>query len=101
MSNRSLFESWKGLSDHDLATELARETGKRLVIHREQEIEAGTTVWRLKDSGDMLAHNFLMEAFKALPAHVDAELQVCEETNGRLICILKLHCAPAFPSITK
>jgi 3'(2'), 5'-bisphosphate nucleotidase len=66
VSNQSLFETWKGLSDHDLATELARETGKRLVIHREQEIEAGTTVWKLKDSGDMLAHKFLMEAFSAL-----------------------------------
>lgn len=66
MSNISLFETWRNLSDDDLATELAREVGKRLVVHREQEIENGTTVWRLKDSGDMVAHDFLMEAFRAL-----------------------------------
>ena len=66
MSNLSLFETWRDLSDDDLATELAREVGKRLVVHREQEIENGTTVWRLKDSGDMVAHDFLMEAFRAL-----------------------------------
>lgn len=66
MSNLSLFETWRDLSDDDLATELAREVGKRLVVHREQEIEKGTTVWRLKDSGDMVAHDFLMEAFQAL-----------------------------------
>lgn len=66
MSNLSLFETWRDLSDDDLATELAREVGKRLVTHREQEVENGTTVWRLKDSGDMVAHDFLMEAFRAL-----------------------------------
>lgn len=66
MSNQSLFDTWRGLSDDELSTELARETGRRLVIHREQQIERGTSVWSLKDSGDILAHEFLMEAFRAL-----------------------------------
>jgi hypothetical protein len=66
MSNDKLFASWEGLSDSELSTELARHTGVLLEKHREDEIERGTTVWQLKDSGDMLAHRFLMEAFGAL-----------------------------------
>ena len=37
-----------------------------MVEHREVTIERGTTQWQLKDSGDLLAHNFLMEAFTAV-----------------------------------
>jgi 3'(2'), 5'-bisphosphate nucleotidase len=66
MSNDKLFASWEGLSDSELSTELARHTGVLLEKHREDEIERGTTVWQLKDSGDMLAHRFLMEAFGVL-----------------------------------
>ena len=67
MTNDALFESWRGLSDAEFATELARHTGDLLVRHREQVVERGNvSVWQLKDSGDMLAHNFLMEAFRSL-----------------------------------
>ncbi len=66
MTNAELFDSWKGLDDHELSVELARVTGEMLVIHREELVERGTTMWNLKDTGDMLAHNFLMEAFTAL-----------------------------------
>jgi 3'(2'), 5'-bisphosphate nucleotidase len=66
MNNDKLFASWEGLSDSDLATELARHTGVLLERHREEQIERGTTVWQLKDSGDLLAHNFLMDAFGSL-----------------------------------
>ncbi len=66
MNDDKLFASWEGLSDSDLATELARHTGVLLDRHREEQIERGTTVWQLKDSGDMVAHEFLMKAFGAL-----------------------------------
>ena len=66
MTNAELFDSWKTLNDHDLAIELARVTGQLLVEHREVTIERGTTQWQLKDSGDLLAHNFLMVAFTAV-----------------------------------
>ena len=66
MSNLDLFNTWRHLSDHELSIELARVTGEMLVVHREELIEAGTTQWALKDSGDMVAHNFLMEAFTEL-----------------------------------
>lgn len=58
MTNAELFDSWKGLDDHELSIELARVTGEMLVIHREELVERGTTMWNLKDTGDMLAHNF-------------------------------------------
>jgi 3'(2'), 5'-bisphosphate nucleotidase len=66
MTNAELFDSWKSLDDHELSIELARVTGDMLVTHREELVERGTTMWNLKDTGDMLAHNFLMEAFTAL-----------------------------------
>ena len=66
MTNTDLFDSWKSLNDHELALELARVTGQLLIEHREVTIERGTTQWQLKDSGDLLAHNFLMEAFTAV-----------------------------------
>ena len=56
MTNDVLFESWKGLSDADLATVLAQHVGTLLVQHREQLIDRGNvSVWQLKDSGDLLA----------------------------------------------
>ena len=66
MTDAELFTSWKGLNDDELSIELARVTGQRLVVLREELIEKGTTMWNLKDSGDMLAHHFLMDAFTAL-----------------------------------
>ncbi len=67
MTRDELFDSWRGLSDADLAANLAIHTGALLVEHREQLIERGNvSVWQLKDSGDMLAHHFLMDAFRAL-----------------------------------
>lgn len=58
-------ESWVGMNDHQLASALAVEAGKRLVAHRHELVEKGTTMWELKDTGDMVGHNFLMAALKA------------------------------------
>ena len=66
MSDPALFDSWKDLGDAELATELARETGARLVAHRELLIERGTNSWQLKDSGDMLGHHFIVDALTTL-----------------------------------
>lgn len=67
MTNSELFESWKGLSDADFATALAEHTGQLLVQHRQQLAERGNvSVWQLKDSADLLAHHFLMDAFAAV-----------------------------------
>lgn len=66
MTNEELFESWQSLSDAELATQLAIVTGQLLVQVREDLIAEGTTMWNLKDTGDMVAHNFLMEAFDAV-----------------------------------
>lgn len=67
MTNSELFESWKGLSDAGFATVLAEHTGALLVQHRQQLVERGNvSVWQLKDSADLLAHHFLMDAFAAV-----------------------------------
>jgi 3'(2'), 5'-bisphosphate nucleotidase len=67
VTNSELFESWKGLSDADFATVLAEHTGQLLVQHRQQLAERGNvSVWQLKDSADLLAHHFLMDAFSAV-----------------------------------
>jgi hypothetical protein len=67
VTNDALFESWKGLSDAEFATVLAQHVGTLLVQHREQLIDRGNvSVWQLKDSGDLLAHHFLMDAFRAV-----------------------------------
>ncbi|MFY8239163.1 MAG: inositol monophosphatase family protein, partial [Ilumatobacteraceae bacterium] len=66
MNNAELFASWSTLNDAQLSVELARVAGQLLVEHRETTIKSGTTQWQLKDSGDLLAHNFLMEAFAAV-----------------------------------
>lgn len=66
MTNEELFESWQSLSDAALASELARVTGQLLVQVREDLIKEGTSMWNLKDTGDMVGHNFLMEALQAL-----------------------------------
>lgn len=66
MTDADLFESWRGLDDASLAAELARVAGERLVEHRIALVERGTTVWQLKDSGDLLAHHFLVDALSTL-----------------------------------
>lgn len=66
MSNSELFASWRDLSDAQLSTVLAQHVGVILDEHRKTLVERGTSVWQLKDSGDLLAHHFLMEAFSAL-----------------------------------
>ncbi|MEY3805671.1 MAG: hypothetical protein RIR69_483, partial [Actinomycetota bacterium] len=65
MTNTELFDSWRDYSDAQLATALASHVGQLLDEHRTLLIERGTSVWQLKDSGDLLAHHFLMEAFAA------------------------------------
>ncbi|MGA0863240.1 MAG: 3'(2'),5'-bisphosphate nucleotidase CysQ [Ilumatobacteraceae bacterium] len=66
MSDADPFDTWAGLDDAALAAELARVAGERLVEHRITLVERGTTVWQLKDSGDLLAHHFLVEALSVL-----------------------------------
>ena len=60
-----LFDQWKGLGDAELATVLAEVAGHKLVEHRQVLIERGTTQWQLRDSADMLAHHFLLDALGA------------------------------------
>ena len=66
MTEAELFESWQAMPDAELATTLAVHVGRLLDDHRRTLVERGTTMWQLKDSGDMLAHHFLMKAFVAL-----------------------------------
>ena len=55
-------DHWHSLDDASLASELARVAGEMLVAHRDTLVERGTTVWQLRDSGDLLSHHFLMDA---------------------------------------
>jgi len=57
-------EDWHGLDDAALASELARVAGEMLVEHRDALVERGTTVWQLRDSGDLLSHHFLIDALR-------------------------------------
>lgn len=66
MSHAELFESWRKFSDAELATVLASHVGQLLDQHRDEQIDRGTSIWQLKDSGDLLAHNFLVDAFGVL-----------------------------------
>jgi 3'(2'), 5'-bisphosphate nucleotidase len=66
VSNDELFNSWQGLSDAALATVLAQHVGEMLDEHRDTQVEQGISFWQLKDSGDLLAHHFLLDAFTAL-----------------------------------
>ncbi len=54
------------LSDAEVANLLAIEAGARLVQLRAELVEAGTPQWKIKDSGDMLAHNYLVASLAAL-----------------------------------
>ncbi len=66
MSNDELFETLRGLCDAELATALAQHVGRILDEHRNTQVERGISIWQLKDSGDLLAHHFLLDAFTAL-----------------------------------
>jgi 3'(2'), 5'-bisphosphate nucleotidase len=66
VSNAELFDSWQGLSDAALATVLAQHVGRLLDEHRNTQVERGISFWQLKDSGDLLAHHFLLDAFSTL-----------------------------------
>ena len=48
------------LDDHEFATYLATETGKRLVELRASLVEQGVWGWDLKDAGDAMAQEYLM-----------------------------------------
>ena len=52
------------LNDHDFATYLATETGKRLVELRNSLVERGVWGWDLKDAGDEMAQEFLMSLLR-------------------------------------
>jgi 3'(2'), 5'-bisphosphate nucleotidase len=40
--------------------------GRLLDEHRNTQVERGISFWQLKDSGDLLAHHFLLDAFSTL-----------------------------------
>ena len=48
------------LDDHEFATYLATETGKRLVELRASLVDQGVWGWDLKDAGDAMAQEYLM-----------------------------------------
>ena len=52
------------LDDHDFASYLATETGKRLVELRNSLVERGVYGWDLKDAGDAMAQEFLMSQLR-------------------------------------
>ncbi|MDA0286351.1 MAG: 3'(2'),5'-bisphosphate nucleotidase CysQ [Actinobacteria bacterium] len=52
------------LNDHEFATYLATETGKRLVELRNSLVERGVWGWDLKDAGDAMAQDFLMSQLR-------------------------------------
>jgi 3'(2'), 5'-bisphosphate nucleotidase len=49
-------------SDHELAEQLATQTGKRLVSLREQLFNDGASPWYVMDAGDAIAHRFLIDS---------------------------------------
>ncbi len=51
--------------DHQLAHRLATETGRILVDVRQRMIDDGADQATMKDTGDMSAHNFIMETLTA------------------------------------
>ncbi|MDH3301449.1 MAG: 3'(2'),5'-bisphosphate nucleotidase CysQ [Acidimicrobiia bacterium] len=52
----------KELDDHQLAAAIASQTGRLLVSVRRRLVEQGTDHWSLKDAGDRLAHEFIVES---------------------------------------
>ena len=52
------------LDDHEFATYLATETGKKLVELRTLLVDKGVWGWDLKDAGDAMAQEFLMSQLR-------------------------------------
>ena len=49
------------MDDHQLASHLAVNAGKLLLQVRKELVERGVDTWTLKDSGDMTAHEYIMQ----------------------------------------
>ena len=49
------------MDDHELAGYLAELAGAELLNFRQEGINAGTNSWVLRDKGDLISHNLLME----------------------------------------
>jgi 3'(2'), 5'-bisphosphate nucleotidase len=49
------------MSDAELATRLARETGERLLELRERMLREDSAPWYMMDAGDALAHRFIVD----------------------------------------
>jgi len=49
------------MSDAELATRLARETGERLLELRERMLREDSAPWYMMDAGDALAHRFIID----------------------------------------
>jgi 3'(2'), 5'-bisphosphate nucleotidase len=52
------------LSDAELATRLARETGELLMELRERLLGEGASPWHLMDAGDAIAHRFIVDTLR-------------------------------------
>lgn len=52
------------MNDAELATQLARETGERLVELRERLLREGASPWNMMDAGDAVAHQFIIETLR-------------------------------------
>ncbi len=64
------------MNDAALASHLAVEAGRLLVDLREQLFAEGAPQWKVKDSGDVASHDFLMEA---LAQHRPSDAILSEE----------------------
>ena len=49
------------MDDHELAGYLAKLAGAKLLDFREKSISSGINSWVLRDKGDLISHNLLME----------------------------------------
>ncbi|MFM1837140.1 MAG: hypothetical protein RLZZ327_14 [Actinomycetota bacterium] len=52
------------MSDAELATQLARDTGRLLVELRDRLARDGASPWHLMDAGDALAHRFIVDTLR-------------------------------------
>ncbi|MFZ9075988.1 MAG: inositol monophosphatase family protein [Ilumatobacteraceae bacterium] len=52
------------MSDAELATQLARDTGRLLVELRDRLAREGASPWHLMDAGDALAHRFIVDTLR-------------------------------------
>ena len=61
MTEQHTAEVPASLSDAELATRLARDTGALLVELRERMLNEGASPWYMMDAGDALAHRFIVD----------------------------------------